>query len=283
MSAQKTKFPVKKVPNRSIHQGTTIVGKNGLPVDALATLEPGSTLVSGQTQIQNYSAPTVTVNNSIDLEAVKAYAKTANFKHTGKILFTDTKGVSYLVDVESIDNQNKTFDIYSDENLTNSPINLNLNSGWILSEGELVNRLQTTSSAVIDSVEFRDIDIKFQLDGDPVTIVDSDGDELDILPDGSLPVTFAAQNLTTPNIANVTANIKNTEYSYTFPVNTKKYKISARGNSKIKLAFNSGESATNFVTIHPGNSYEESGLNVSITVYFQTSKDSEVIEILSWS
>lgn len=283
MSAQKTKFPVKKVPNRSIHQGTTIVGKNGLPVDALATLEPGSTLVSGQTQIQNYSAPTVTVNNSIDLEAVRIYAKTANFKHTGKILFTDTKGVSFLVDVNSINNATKTFDIYSDENFTSSPVNLNLNSGWILSEAELVNRLQTTSSAVIDSVEFRDIDIKFQLDGDPVTIVDDEGDKLDILPDGSLPVTVTAQILTTPNIANVAANVKNTEYSYTFPVSTKKYRIAARGNAKLKLAFNSGESATNFVTIHPGSSYEERGLNASITVYFQSSKDSEVIEILSWS
>jgi hypothetical protein len=89
--------------------------------------------------------------------------------------------------------------------------------------------------------------------------------------------------LTTPNIANVAANAKNTEYSYTFPVSTKKYRIAARGSAKLKLAFNSGESATNFVTIHPGNSYEESGLNASVTVYFQSSKDSEVIEILSWS
>lgn len=116
-------------------------------------------------------------------------------------------------------------------------------------------------------------------DGDNIAI--SDGtDTLDINPDGSINTNV----LTSPTIANETAALANTEYSYAFPANTRKFSIKARGNAKIKLAFTSGQSGTDFITIFPGSKYEEIELKITgVTAYFQTNKVGEVVEILSWT
>jgi hypothetical protein len=119
-------------------------------------------------------------------------------------------------------------------------------------------------------------------DGDNVAIKDSNGDELNINPDGSLNVVF--NPLTTPNIQNITTVLANTEYSYTFPINTKKFKIRARGNAKLQLAYTLGQTITNYITIVAGNTHEESGLSVtSLTAYFISNKAGEVVEISSWT
>jgi hypothetical protein len=119
-------------------------------------------------------------------------------------------------------------------------------------------------------------------DGDNIAIHDGDGDELEINSDGSINVNVSP--LTTPLIANPVAISANTEYSYAFPSNTKKIVIRARGNAKLQLAFTSGQSGTLYHTVFPGNTYEEIGLNVtSLTVYYQSNKAGEVVEILSWS
>lgn len=118
-------------------------------------------------------------------------------------------------------------------------------------------------------------------DGDNVAI--SDGtNTLVVNPDGSINVN--SNPLTTPIIINQIATLANTEYSYTFPTNTKKFSLRTRGNAKIQLAFVSAQSGTNFITIFPGNSYEEKNLKlVSITAYFQLNKTGEIVEILSWT
>lgn len=118
-------------------------------------------------------------------------------------------------------------------------------------------------------------------DGDNIAIYDTDGDELQINADGSINVNI--NSATTPTIANVLVATANVEVSYVFPANTKKYFIKARGNSKIQLAFTSSQSGTNFITIFPGNKYEEENIQLtSITAYFQTNKNGEIVEILSW-
>jgi hypothetical protein len=185
MSTKQTKFP--KNSNRSIHQGTTIVGRNGLPIDALATLEPGISLLRGANTF-SYSSPTITLHNSVDLQSIKDYDAKA-YKYTGILLFTDSSGASYIIDQASIDNTAKTFNIYIDEDYTNSPSSITLDSDWLISEADLVNRLQTTSSAVIDSVEFRDVDVKLDLDGDPVTVRGTNDNTLEPNEDGSINVT----------------------------------------------------------------------------------------------
>lgn len=218
MSAQKTKFPKNTVPARRMHQGTTIVGKNGLPIDALAILEPGTSIINGTTAIDSYSAPTVTVKNSVDLTPLIQYYNSGmagDFKHTGILLFTDSLGASAIIDPDSINNTTKTFDIYKEEELTDPPVSIDTKKGWLASEAELVNRLQTTSSAVIDSVEFRDIDIKFELDGDPVRIIDSNKNELGINEDGSVNVNITTDD---PNsqIINTYTEISSLASSGTF-------------------------------------------------------------------
>ena len=127
------------------------------------------------------------------------------------------------------------------------------------------------------------IDVNAKLDasdGDNVAI--SDGtDTLQINSDGSINVKFNVS--TTPTIANVVATLANTEYSYAFPANTAKYKVSARGLSKLKVAFVLGDTSTNYVTVTPGAKLTEENVLLNSTVlYFQATKPLEVVEILSW-
>jgi hypothetical protein len=117
-------------------------------------------------------------------------------------------------------------------------------------------------------------------DGDNIAI--SDGvNTLAINSDGSINI--AGTGVVTPTIANQITTLANTEYSYTFPANTKRFSLRTRGNAKLQISFVSGQSGTNFLTVFAGTKYEEIGLNApSITAYFQSNKAGEVVEILSW-
>lgn len=119
-------------------------------------------------------------------------------------------------------------------------------------------------------------------DGDNVAIQDAQGDQLAINPDGSINVVVnPAVNF---NIANVTATLANTEYSYSFPTGTKKFKIKARGNAKLQIAKTSGQTNTTFVTVSPGAIFEEQDINITtFTIYFASSKSGEIVEIWSWN
>jgi hypothetical protein len=119
-------------------------------------------------------------------------------------------------------------------------------------------------------------------DGDNIAI--SDGtNTLAINPDGSINVVTTIGGLTSPTITNITATLANTEYSYAFPVNTKKFSLQTRGMAKIQLAFIASQTNINYLTISPGVRYGEDGLTLSsTTVYFRLSKPGEVVEILSW-
>lgn len=127
------------------------------------------------------------------------------------------------------------------------------------------------------------IDVNVQVSaasGDNIAI--SDGtNSLFINPDGSINVNISP--VTTPTIVNIVATLANTEYSYNLPTNTKKFSLMTRGIAKTKMAFISGQTSTNYITISPGARHEESGLNLTATtVYFQLSKAGETVEILSW-
>lgn len=88
---------------------------------------------------------------------------------------------------------------------------------------------------------------------------------------------------TEPTIYNVSVPLANTEVSQTLSDNTKSFTIRVRGTCTLKFAFDSGQSGTNYITIYPGSSYSIEGLNFSGTLYFQTNKPSQVVEILEWS
>ena len=222
MSAGQAKFPKNPVPARKVHQRTQIVGKNGLTVDAQATLEPGSVLTKGATTY-TYNAPTVTFDPATDLSSLLSLVQ--NAKHTGVILFTDGDSNSYFVDAATIDDVAKTIDVYIDPELTNPPSTLDGTDGWLLSEAELVNRLQTTTTAVIDNVEFRDISINVDLDGSTVNIKDDDGDQLEINPDGSINVKGTGKTITVYNepVTAIPSSTPTTIVTYTAPADKISY------------------------------------------------------------
>lgn len=95
----------------------------------------------------------------------------------------------------------------------------------------------------------------------------------------------SAQGSTSPLIINIPLPDANTEESYTFLAATKRFRIQLRGSATLKVAFTSGDSGTTFLTIYPGDCFEESdlGLLAGLTLYFQSSKPAEVLEILSWT
>lgn len=118
-------------------------------------------------------------------------------------------------------------------------------------------------------------------DGDNIAVHDSDGDELEINTDGSINVQFTLPG--TPVIANIAVPAANTEQSYALPANTKRYMLRARGNARIQLAYVALQSGTNFMTVAPGNVYEIDNVSTSVTIYFQLNKSSETLEVESWS
>lgn len=91
----------------------------------------------------------------------------------------------------------------------------------------------------------------------------------------------AATNRT---VSNVTMALASTEYSYTLPNKTKIFRIKLRDSALLQLAFASGESSTNYVTIYQRGSYGESGLDMSgVTLYFQSPTAAQVAEIISYA
>lgn len=90
-----------------------------------------------------------------------------------------------------------------------------------------------------------------------------------------------AQN---PFIFNVSAPLKDTEYSFSFPANTVKYQFKARNEAKLQASFIENGSGTVFWTIFPGNIEEEDSVVMnSKTVYFRSSKPDTVVEFLVWT
>ena len=99
------------------------------------------------------------------------------------------------------------------------------------------------------------------------------------------PTNLSVSNLrvTTPTITNTTMAAANTEQAIALPANTARFRICVRNNAVLKLAFTATESGTNYITIWPGAYYIENQIDrVSTTLYIQSSKAGEVVEIVSW-
>jgi len=89
---------------------------------------------------------------------------------------------------------------------------------------------------------------------------------------------------TTPAIYNVTMTNADTEYSQALPTDCKKLLVKCRGGYDIKLAFASGESGTNYITIPSGSALCETLIKAaSLTLYFQCATAGQVAEIVAWS
>lgn len=108
-------------------------------------------------------------------------------------------------------------------------------------------------------------------------------DQLEINPDGSInAVIVSGGSVADPFVANVPAASAGTEYSFAFPTGTIKFKLRARGTSKLQLAYVLGDTATDYFTLIAGNSYDESMDVSGKTIYFLANKNTEVVEIIYW-
>jgi hypothetical protein len=92
------------------------------------------------------------------------------------------------------------------------------------------------------------------------------------------------QRATDPVIYNVTMTNANTEYSQALPTNCKKFLIRCRAAYDVKLAFTSGESGSDYVTISAGGAYWEDFIQLAATtLYFQCGTAGQVAEIVAWA
>lgn len=92
--------------------------------------------------------------------------------------------------------------------------------------------------------------------------------------------------VTNPTIFNLDLPIVNTEDSYILPAGTKQFLVQVRNsNAKLQLAYISGDSSLNFLTIKPNNWYSMDGLDAtaSVTLYIQSNLANTVVEITSWA
>ena len=92
----------------------------------------------------------------------------------------------------------------------------------------------------------------------------------------------SAAAATSPTIYNVSAPVAGTEVSQALSSGTKSFTIKVRGPANLQLAFISTESSTKFITVARGSAYSQDNLNFSGTLFFQTDKASQTVEILEW-
>ena len=88
--------------------------------------------------------------------------------------------------------------------------------------------------------------------------------------------------VTNPTVVNQSVVTANVEESYTFPAGTKRFILRSRSKGNMKVSYTLGDSSVNYMTVYAGNYYEELNIDFGDTIYFQTDKSSDTIEILSW-
>jgi hypothetical protein len=71
---------------------------------------------------------------------------------------------------------------------------------------------------------------------------------------GDLEVT--SDNPNVEDIINISLPSSSVEYVVTLPTETRRYTIYCRNDKKLSLAYNSGETDSNYLTIHPGETHD---------------------------
>lgn len=92
--------------------------------------------------------------------------------------------------------------------------------------------------------------------------------------------------LATPTITNAsTSGLANTETSIALPAGTRSICIQNSDDGLIQFAFTATESGTNFFTLFPGVPYHIEGISASasVTLYVQSPKTSQALQIISWA
>jgi len=123
---------------------------------------------------------------------------------------------------------------------------------------------------------------------DTLTLTSSDGSILITGDSGTDTVdfTFVPGNTVT-TIFNVSAPTAGVEVSQALPANSTGFVMQVRNDNestaKLQFSFVITESGTKFATVHPGSSYSDEKSRVAETVFFQTNKASQTVEIIAFS
>lgn len=269
-----------KTRDGKTHQSTVLIGENGMAVDSIATISGSYVFLENSTEPLEYIAASATVTLPVgsDLGPVS----TAKARYTGRYVLITQDNAIYYINRQSIDVVNRTFTISRSDATQINPLTINLSPGWTIAEADIVNRMATTSAAKIDSVEFRDMHFQMQLDGDPVTITDDDGDKLEINPDGSINAKITGLTVNQPTVVNLNMPTLGSEYRLDFPDNVRRFTVKARGLSKVSISYTSGGAA---ITVSPGCVYEESNIlrQSSLSLYIKSNKPNTVVEAVYWT
>lgn len=102
----------------------------------------------------------------------------------------------------------------------------------------------------------------------------SSGNNIQVVPSGS----------TNPTVQNITMTTAGTEYTATLPTGTTQFEIRSRLYGKLQFSYTNGQSGTIYRTLPQGCAYSEAGLLLTapLAVYVQSSKDNDVLEVVSW-
>lgn len=89
---------------------------------------------------------------------------------------------------------------------------------------------------------------------------------------------------TTPQVARVSIVSANTEYSYALPTNTKKYTIRLQDMAQLKVAFQVGQSGTDYIPLPSNGIHWEDNLSLTgISLYFQSPSPTQLAIITIWT
>ena len=116
-----------------------------------------------------------------------------------------------------------------------------------------------------------------------VIIVDKWGNRIDDANPLPVNATISVSSVGTPQIFNVSAPDKNTEYSQTLPDNTAQFQLRARDKAKLHISYVLNATTTNYFTVVPGSVFKIEGVKlINKTLYIKSSKNDTEVEIMTW-
>lgn len=98
------------------------------------------------------------------------------------------------------------------------------------------------------------------------------------------PQSVVVIGASSPTVVNISMPLAGTEYSYVVPASAKQFLIQTRDGAPLQLSYSVGTSATNYISIPRWCFYCDSDLSAAgVTLYFQSTKASQIAEIVVWT
>lgn len=279
------------------------MGDNGLPIDGIATISGSYVFIEDLVNPLEYTpgSSTVTLPVGSDLTPVT----TAKARYTGRYVLLTNDGQILYINRQSINVAARSFTISRSDSSQITPVAIDLTPGWKVAEADIVNRMATTAAAKIDTVEFRDMQFQLELDGDPVSILDSGGNKIDPATEqtqlannnelkqindeldtqtillAQLDDNISNQYVSNPTILNTSISIANQEYTVTLPASVRRFTLKSRQPSSLEYRY---LSEGPHLTLKPGSLIKEENIvrETNLVIYIKSNKPNTVIEAAYW-